>query len=760
VANLTETVQWHEHIYQLALTDRVKGGPDGKANVQPQQLAERTQFLRQGMETVQQHIAGLIDIEQLSQYSFVTDDPRRAMSTNMALSGLPSIANSDGSETILEDGDLLLLCGQANGMENGMWVVHTGAWARHHAFPTGSTSCFTHKFIVPQEGLFAGLCFYLKTHSYTVGETELTFLGSIFAAAAMPGKIPMFNRDGTIAGMEVPEEISNVTFTNLTADGDANHRTTKLTLTFAAEIPGLSAADIELTAGNTGAVKGGLTGTPTVGTYELVLSGISASGNITVSVAKQGFKIAPQSRETTIYYAAGTTVAASANGSDTITSTEITLTFTGDGGALMDITGLTATDITLGAGVTKGSLSHPSTGVYKLGVSGLTASRNISVSITKAGYDITPAAQNVYCHYAVPVTFNSATPNDSGGTTVSATLSFSATIPGLAATDFIVTANGTGATRGSLSGSGPNYVLTLDNVTASGTASIAVAKSGFAISGSPKSVTITKSSYNYNGVVDNTTMGGENLLTKLSAATVGDAIDILHTMINADGVSGFGNLHIGDYLDLPSITIAADNDAANEPTGTITNSTTYENLRLVIAGFNLWKGLNGNTKNHICFTFKQIPCKARYYTEHSTIDYLTTKLRAFLLDEFLTGLKTALGTTNKPDYHCTIVRNIDQASGADRTVQDELFLFTDYEVFGTVNVNTATISNQIHIPWFKNDPANRIKKYNGTADGWWDATVYFGNNSTGFCLVSGAGAFGYTYGYQIVCGCSPGFCLS
>jgi hypothetical protein len=157
-------------------------------------------------------------IEQLSQYSFLADDPRRAMSINMTLSGLPTIQNADGSETELEDDDVLLLCGQADGTENGMWIVHEGDWERHPSYPDGDTSCFTDKFIVPQEGLFAHACFYLETHPYTVGDTELNFLESIFATAAVPGKIPMFNKDGSIGGMEGGTTVTNVSFTGLTAD--------------------------------------------------------------------------------------------------------------------------------------------------------------------------------------------------------------------------------------------------------------------------------------------------------------------------------------------------------------------------------------------------------------------------------------------------------------------------------------------------------------------------------------------------------------
>jgi hypothetical protein len=693
-------------------------------------------------------------IEQLSQYSFLADDPKRAMSINMPLSGLPTVQNTDGTETELEDGDILLLCGQADGKENGMWIVHTEDWERHPSYPEGDTSSFTDKFIVPREGLFANICFYLETRPYTVGSTELNFLGSIFATAAVPGKIPMFNRDGSIGGME--GGVTNVSFTGLTADGGESQRTTKLTLVFSEEIPGLSVSDIELTANATGAVKGSLAGTETAGTYELVLSGIADSGSITVAVVKHGYAISPESRSVDVYYAAGTSVAASANGSDTVTSSEITLTFTGDDGELEDIDDLTAADITLGSEVTKGSLTHPSTGIYKLIISDLFASLNVSVSVTKAGYNITPESQDVYCYYAVPISFESAVPNESGGTTVSVTLTFSEAVAGLTAADFTVTANGTGAARGSLSGSGPGYVLTLDGVSASGTAIISVSKSGFAISGSPKSVAIVKSPYNYDGVVDNSTMGSDNLLTKLSTATVADAVDILHTMINADGVSGFGDLHIGDYLDLPSITIAADSDAANTPIGTIVNDTTYENLRIVIAGFNLWKGLDGNTKNHILFTFKQIPCSARHNTSNtSTGGYPASKLRAFLLDEFLTGLKAALGTTDKEGYHYPVERHVYATDGI-TTIQDELFLFNERELTGTRVWGSDDSVNQIYIPWFKNNTANMGKTYNGIIDNWWAATPRSGGY---FCLSRTDGTFATSYASTSY-GCAPGFCLS
>jgi hypothetical protein len=47
MAYLNEIAQWTELIYQLAIQDEVLGGPDGPANIQPRQLADRTQWLKQ-----------------------------------------------------------------------------------------------------------------------------------------------------------------------------------------------------------------------------------------------------------------------------------------------------------------------------------------------------------------------------------------------------------------------------------------------------------------------------------------------------------------------------------------------------------------------------------------------------------------------------------------------------------------------------------------------------------------------------------------
>ena len=99
-----------------------------------------------------------------------------------------------------------------------------------------------------------------------------------------------------------PTDIA-VAFSSLTANGDANTTTTVLTLTFDKAIEGLAADDITLTAGETGAAKGALTD-KTGGVYELAVSDITKTGEVTVAVAKTGYTITPASKKVEVKLAA------------------------------------------------------------------------------------------------------------------------------------------------------------------------------------------------------------------------------------------------------------------------------------------------------------------------------------------------------------------------------------------------------------------------------------------------------------------------
>jgi len=192
-----------------------------------------------------------------------------------------------------------------------------------------------------------------------------------------------------------------VNFTDLKADGSATAATTKLTLTFDKDIDGLSAADVIMDAGTTGAIIGGLTKTGQ-GVYELAVAGISSDGSVAVAVSKSGYNISGGPKTVTVYYYLSSTgidvtfISLTADGSATATTTKLILTFD------KDIEGLSAadiniiTDMTMGAvGVIKGDLTRTGIGVYELALSvtsvsghSIMGSDHIGIWVNKSGYNI------------------------------------------------------------------------------------------------------------------------------------------------------------------------------------------------------------------------------------------------------------------------------------------------------------------------------------------------------------------------------------
>ncbi|EJA4342547.1 phage tail protein, partial [Escherichia coli] len=71
MANLPETPQWEDGIYQIEVSDPVLGGPDGISNRQGKQLASRTLYLKQQVEKggsdLAKHIAAA---DPHTQYAF------------------------------------------------------------------------------------------------------------------------------------------------------------------------------------------------------------------------------------------------------------------------------------------------------------------------------------------------------------------------------------------------------------------------------------------------------------------------------------------------------------------------------------------------------------------------------------------------------------------------------------------------------------------------------------------------------------------
>ena len=143
----------------------------------------------------------------------------------------------------------------------------------------------------------------IGTVKYAISGTAINFSDST-GEEILSTSLTFYKKSGSQGNGDKGEPQGNndiaVAFTSLTADGSSTQITTKLTLVFDKDIDGLSADDITLNAGTTGATKGALTRTNT-GRYELTLSGNIAGGSVSISVSKDGYNITGGPRQVTLY---------------------------------------------------------------------------------------------------------------------------------------------------------------------------------------------------------------------------------------------------------------------------------------------------------------------------------------------------------------------------------------------------------------------------------------------------------------------------
>lgn len=93
------------------------------------------------------------------------------------------------------------------------------------------------------------------------------------------------------------------------------------------------------------------------------------------------------------------------------------------------------------------------------------------------------------------------------------------------------------------------------------------------------------------------------------------------------------------------------------------------------------------------------------------------------------------------------------SSGTQQT-NDDLFLLSEIEIFGTTTYSVAGEGTQYE--WYKAGNS-RIKKVNGSANAWWERSPYSGS-TTCFCIVHSSGSADYNDA-NYSSGVSFGFCV-
>ena len=88
------------------------------------------------------------------------------------------------------------------------------------------------------------------------------------------------------------------------------------------------------------------------------------------------------------------------------------------------------------------------------------------------------------------------------------------------------------------------------------------------------------------------------------------------------------------------------------------------------------------------------------------------------------------------------------------TTADKLFLLSEIEIFGSVSYSKSGEGTQYDYYKAGN---SKVKKFNGSADSWWERSPG-GSNSANFCRVYSDGAAGYN-GASGARGVAFGFCF-
>jgi hypothetical protein len=262
---------------------------------------------------------------------------------------------------------------------------------------------------------------------------------------------------------------------------------------------------------------------------------------------------------------------------------------------------------------------------------------------------------------------------------------------------------------------------------------------------------------------------GRNLFDVLKVSSISAAMAELRrrcnngSEIDGSGIPDFRGLMIGDYLDIPSLTI----DGA-----TYTMNPTYQNTRIVVAGLNTFKG-SGDTdpaKNHILFVFRNILMNRRMNpTDTNTGGYPASELRAWLegangdgsgaysgvtTAAFLNGLKAAIG-----DYlytHRTILSNKGNWAWVWRTV----FLPTTHETWGAPGWAEANFDGgfQAQFPLYQKSVEYKVKRNNGSRMWWWNGTP--SASSAAYFCYSGDPGYSNNRPASMAGGVAPAFCVA
>jgi hypothetical protein len=267
---------------------------------------------------------------------------------------------------------------------------------------------------------------------------------------------------------------------------------------------------------------------------------------------------------------------------------------------------------------------------------------------------------------------------------------------------------------------------------------------------------------------------GRNLLTVLGVQSIQAAMDALSVRCNGTGTPNFRGLMIGDYIDgidLSAIPAENGGDAGRAW------SASYQNNRIILSGFNTYKGTGSPevAKNHLLFTFRNIPLRKRMNPTDTCIGgYTASELRAFLegvngdgtgdyagvtTAAFLNALKAQIGAGHILPVSRLLSTRPASGSGWN-WFTCSLFLPSEHEVFGESAWGDPAYDDglKVQFPIYQKASTYRGKRYNGIQTWYWECSPHPGSAAY-FCHVSSTDGANREAASSVG-GCSPVFCAA
>lgn len=162
------------------------------------------------------------------------------------------------------------------------------------------------------------------------------------------------------------------------------------------------------------------------------------------------------------------------------------------------------------------------------------------------------------------------------------------------------------------------------------------------------------------------------------------------------------------------------------------------------------------TRTKAGITFQMVDCLNTTYSMNGSNtnsggwngSTMRTSTMATLLNQLPAALKNVLKSVNK------LSGTGGGSTSGTQTTHDKLFLLSEVEIFGTTTYSVPGEGTQY--AYYKAGNS-KVKKVNGSANGWWERSPYSGNTN-GFCNVASSGNADRS-GASSSYGVSFGFCV-